>query len=80
MNIADAFITRIMNIGRVQEKIIQLLEHDVFANHFLSKHNEYWDSQHEKEADKLDESRMRFSMIESELHDILYLLQSAEEE
>lgn len=78
MNTADAFFTRIMNMGRAQEKISELLKHEVFDT--LSKHNEYWDSQHEVEADKLDESRLRFSYIEGELHDIRALMNSAEDQ
>lgn len=69
MSFADHIIKKIMYLGRAQQQIIDLLDHDLFQD--LSKHNPYFDSEHSPEADKLDDCRRRLQVIHDTLWDII---------
>jgi len=69
---SSAIINRLIAIGTAKEKILQLLDADYFDE--LSKHNDYWDSSHGEEGDKLDECRMRFKHVYEVLWDVIGLL------
>lgn len=65
-------VKRLQDMGRAEEKLFQLLNHEVFDT--LSKHNEYWQSQHQPEDDKLDEARRTLMHIQDKLFDIQQIL------
>ncbi len=69
-------LNRIHNMGRIEERILSLLDEEIFEN--LSKHNPYWDSEHEPEGDKLHDTRMRLSCIKDNLWDIISILKNNE--
>lgn len=62
-----------MQIGRAQQQIIDLLDHDLFED--LSKHNPYFDSEHELEADKLEDCRRRLQFVHETLWNIVAMLE-----
>jgi hypothetical protein len=66
---SDTIVTKIMFLGRAQQQIFDLLDHDLFQN--LSKHNPYFHSEHEVEADKLDDCRRRLQVVHDTLWDIV---------
>jgi len=74
---------RVEDLGRIYEKVDDLLDTDVFQDHFLSKHNEeqWYPSGHEKWKEKreeliefleerLDDSRRQFMGIQEKLWEI----------
>lgn len=61
---------RLEDLGRIRELLNLLLEEDFMNDDFFTKHNTYWDSEHEVEADKLDDCRMKFRRIHDQLWDI----------
>lgn len=65
---------KIMQIGRAEQQIIDLLDHDLFQD--LSKHNPYFDSEHSLEADKLDECRMKLQLVHETLWNIVGMLEN----
>ena len=70
----EIMISKIKNCGRVEEKIRCLLDNNVFD--ILSKHDYYWHSIHDVEAEKLDELRRKISCFQDVLCDIIALLKS----
>ncbi len=76
--IIDRLVYRIIDLGRVEEKIKNILDDEIFDT--LSKHNPYWDSKHDLEADKLDDLRRKFSCLQDNLWDIMAILQKEREE
>lgn len=73
----DKMISRIKDMGRVQERLKIILDDEIFET--LSKHNTYWHSKHEPEADKLDDLRRKFSYFNDNLWDIMGILRTEEE-
>ena len=82
---------RIEDLGRLQEKIDQILKMDIFDDHFLSKHNEEewcpsanWKEDHEKLIehleDKLDDCRRKFLCIQDQLWDCYAIAKGDDEE
>lgn len=71
-------ISRIEDIGRAQNKLKTILDNDVFDT--LSKHNPYWHSEHDIEADKLDEVRRQLSCLNDNLWDLWAVLRQESEE
>lgn len=61
-------ISYILKVGEAHQMLTDLIVDEKFAN--LSKHNPYWDSEHEAEADKLDEIRLRWQWINEKLCEI----------
>ncbi len=76
-NLPDCMIDKIQDMGRVEEKILNILEDDIFKK--TSKHNPYWESELEQEADKLDDLRMKFACLNDNLWDIISILRKEEE-
>lgn len=66
----------IMNIGVAKERLSDVIENIIPEN--LSKHDPYWDSEHEVENDKLYDCRMKFSHLQEKLWDIYSLLNMEE--
>ena len=77
-NTPNPIISKIQDMGRVQERIKSILDDDIFDT--LSKHNPYWDSEYELEADKLGDLRRKFSCFQDNLWDIMGILRKEEEE
>lgn len=73
----DKMISRIKDLGRAQERLKMILDDEIFDT--LSKHNPYWDSKYEPEADKLDDLRRKFSCLSDNLWDIMGILRTEEE-
>ena len=73
----DKMISRIKDMGRVQERLKAILDDEIFDT--LSKHNPYWDSKHEPECDKLDDLRRKFSCFQDNLWDIMGILCAGDE-
>jgi hypothetical protein len=64
----SALVERIVAIGRAQQKMREILDHEIFDT--LSKHNPYWDHDTDSEvADKLDTIRRQLSGIQDVIHD-----------
>lgn len=63
-----AMIQRIESIGAAKEKLANLLDDDVWLD--LSKHNPFWDSEYEKESDKLHDLRLKLSLFHEKLWEI----------
>jgi len=75
--IGKSILNRIQDMGRVENMLKSILNDDVFAN--LSKHNPYYDSEYEVEADKLDDLRRKLSCINDNLWDVISILKKDEE-
>ena len=84
---------RIEDLGRLQERLNQILEMDVFDDRFLSKHNEeewYPSSQEKWKEDreelieflenKLDDCRRKFLCIQERLYECYSIAKGEEEE
>ena len=71
-------IRHLHNVGQAQLRIKELLARDIFDT--LSKHNPYWDSEHELEGEKLEEARCQLSGIQYELEAIQEALSLPEDE
>ena len=65
-------LRRIEDIGRAREILSGIMDMDVFDD--LSKHNQYWESEHEKESDKLFEIRMKISHLQDGLGNLYEIL------
>ena len=76
-NLPNDMISRLQNAGKAQDRIIKLLDDEIFES--TSKHNPYWHSKHEEEADKLDDLRRKISCFHDNLWDIVQLLRKEEE-
>ncbi len=68
----------VKNVGAAESKLRDLLLSDRLSD--LSKHNPYYDSEHEIEADKLDDLRMSLSSISDVISDVLNLLEIEQDE
>lgn len=64
-------IKRFEKMGQVQALIDELFHHEIFKN--LSKHNPYWDSEHEIDSEKLYDIRCKLGYIHDRLSDALAL-------
>lgn len=74
------FAKRMQDMGKAEYLVKSILEEEYFSCHFLSKHNDYWESKHEIENDKLDEARRKFSYLQDRLWDIVNILEFPEED
>ena len=72
----DKMISRIKDMGRVQERIKSILDDDIFND--LSKYNTYWQSKHEEENGKLIRLHMKLSCLHDNLWDIMGILRGDE--
>lgn len=73
----SAVIKRLEDIGRAQQKLKSILDDDIFDN--LSKHDPYWDSEHEPEADRFHDVRMKLNCMRDNLWDLWAILRNEEE-
>jgi len=69
-------IERIEDIGRAQEKLKGILNHEIFDN--LSKHDTYWHSKNDLESEKLDDLRRKISYLKEMLGDLWDILRKEE--
>lgn len=62
----------LIKMGRVKEKLFGILNDEVFNS--LSKHNPYWDSEHEQESIKLGDIRFKLSILNDNLWDLVAIM------
>lgn len=74
--LANHLVKRIKDIGRIDEKLKVILDMECFDN--LSKHNEYFDSEHVIEFEKLDTLRRNLICIQELLYEIWEIVQFEE--
>lgn len=60
-------VSYILKVGEARQMLHQLQQDEFFST--LGKHNPYWDSEHEIEADKLDEIRMNLCHMLNQIMD-----------
>ena len=77
LNFPKAMIDRIEDFGRAQERLKLVLGHELFDN--LSKHNPYWESEHDVESEKLYDVRCKLGCILDNLWDVWAVLKRDEE-
>ena len=70
-------LQRLEDIGRAKQMIKSILDDDIFDT--LSKHNPYWDSEHEVESEKLYDCRMKFGLVQDNLWGLYSILDKEEE-
>jgi hypothetical protein len=63
-------INKLMDVGKAQNKLEDLLENDIFEN--LSKHNPYWET--DPDCEKLDDCRRRLAVIKETLWEVVSLI------
>ena len=66
-------VEAIIRVGRAQERVKDLLQEDIFER--LSKHNPEWDSEYDKEAEVLENVRLKLCQIHDNLCTIMGILQ-----
>lgn len=66
--LVNHLVMRIKDIGRIDEKLKLILAMECFDN--LSKHNEYFHSEHDIEFEKLDYLRRNLMGIQELLYEI----------
>ena len=71
-------VNKLLKVGRAYQLIMLLLDDDIFDN--LSKHDPFWDSEHDAEADKLHDLRFKFQHMSDQLYDIVALIDTEDEE
>lgn len=71
-------VNALVAIGRCQEILMRIEENDLFDN--LSKHNTYWDSEHEIESEKLYDIRMRLCSLTEDLAELINILSLDDED
>ncbi len=74
----QCFVEEFKRVGEARYMLNELKFHELFDN--LSKHNPWWDSEHEIEGDKLEDIRMQLSFIHSRFIDVLDKLRKPEYE
>ncbi len=73
----NMLFSKLQDMGRVEEKLLNLLEDEIFQD--TSKHNTFWHSKHGVEADKLDDLRGKISCLHDNLWDIIAILRRHED-
>ena len=76
LSLPCAMISRIEDLGRAQHKLKMILDIDILNN--LSKHDPYWNSDHEFECNKLHQIRIKLSCLSDELWDLWTILRKEE--
>ncbi|HJT86084.1 MAG TPA: hypothetical protein VJ697_16515 [Nitrososphaeraceae archaeon] len=61
-------IKRLEDIGKCKILVSELLDDEIFDD--TSKHNTFWHSENEKDADKLDDVRRKLMFIHERLCDM----------
>jgi hypothetical protein len=67
-DVTHSVVRKLIALGEIKAIINHLLEMDVFED--VSKHNPYFDSEHEIEDEKLTSLRFKLSYIQDKLHEI----------
>ncbi len=67
-NVADFLLNRVQDMGRIEEKLGNILEDPIFDK--LSKHNTYWNSS----CEKLEELRVKFACLNDNLWAIMGII------
>ena len=62
----------IQDRGRIDKTLLTLTEDEIFDD--LSKHNPYFHSEHEVEAEKLEELRWKLSHIHEKLWEVISII------
>ncbi len=76
-NLSNIVIRKIQDMARAEVMLLQVLENDLFRD--LSKHNPYWESEHEIESEKLYDTRCKLSCIKDILWDVFGSLKGEED-
>jgi hypothetical protein len=63
----------VIRLGRAQERLKSILQSEVFDG--LSKHDVKWDSEHQREADILEDVRLQLGAVHDNLWDLMGILQ-----
>jgi len=61
-------VKALISIGRAEMILNKIFGNPLFDN--LSKHNPWWDSEHEKEAELLHDIRCQFQSINDDLYEL----------
>ena len=59
----------IYNIGKAIKNLEDGMENQIWYD--LSKHNQYWDSEHETEDNKLEDIRLHLSFMKETIYNLL---------
>lgn len=73
----SVMVARIEDLGRARSLLESVLEEQMFKD--LSKHNPYWESEHEVEADKLYDIRCNLRCLIDNLWEVVAILKHPEE-
>ncbi len=73
-----AMISKIQDMGRIEEILKSYLDNDIFCK--LSKHDPYWESSHDIESNKLDDLRRTLSCLHDNLWDVIRLIRHGQED
>lgn len=76
-DISKIMVDRIISLGRAQRLLKEIMSEDIFNG--LSKHNVYWQSEHEKEYERLDDTRRRLICLHDNLYDLHAILHDHED-
>ena len=71
-------VARVEDMGRARQFLENVLEHEIFDK--TSKHNPYWESQHDAECDKLQDLRMILTCLNDNLWELMQILRPQYEE
>jgi hypothetical protein len=67
-DVSKIMVERLISLGRAQRLLKEIMSEEIFDG--LSKHNVYWTSQHDKEDEKLDDTRRKLVVIYDNLCDL----------
>lgn len=70
-------IERLVLLGRVEEKLSSILDDEIF--NMLSKHDPFWESEHQQESEKLYDLRCKLSFISDNLGELWTIVKGNEE-
>jgi len=65
----ELIVSRIEDIGRMRAGLDCIINNELFEN--LSKHSDYWHSEHTEEDEKLDEIRRKLSCLSDDIMTII---------
>lgn len=67
-------LDRIQLLGRVEQLLIELLQHEFLDSGFLSKHNSFWRHEDEKTCDKLWDIKAALNGIQDKVVECLNVI------
>jgi hypothetical protein len=71
--LGSAIVDAIVRLGRAQEKLKNILQEHLDDRY--SKHDPNWDSEYEREANLLDDARLKLNCLHDSLWDLMGILQ-----